>query len=209
MVGIVFYLICDISIIQLNKGIKMEFERENVDYTPLALTYRNRGLVGVKGWRYIPYVVEILACRELKIKNRAIADWLNTIVHHDILLTNNTLISYISEWKIKGFLNEIDRRDIDNAKKKIQKMARKNGEGMHWNEQNVSENQIEIAEKIAEANEKLTFSVIDLLKEISKTIPNLNDSDRTFCKNFYDEHKNKLSLEGMRNEIIGEFVKKM
>lgn len=187
----------------------MEVVRAEVDYSQLSAVYKNRSFVGMKGWRYYPFVIEILALRELKVKNRAIADWLNTIVTHEIILNNNTLVAYISSWKTTGMLDGISRELIDEAKTKIQRLARTNSENLNWIEEKFDEVQNKSIKETAENNEKFGFSILDLLKEISKTTPNLSDEEKKFCKSFYDEHKNKLSLEGMRNEIIGEFVKKM
>lgn len=187
----------------------MEVVRAEVDYSKLSVVYKNRCFTEMKGYRYYPFVVEILALRELKVKNRAIADWLNTIVIHDIILNNNTLVAYISSWKTTGMLDGISRELIDEAKTKIQKLARTNDEKLNWIEEKFDETHRKSLQETAEKNAKFGFSVIDLMKEVSKTIPNLSDEEKKICKNFYDEHKNKLSLDGMRNEIIGEFVKKM
>lgn len=97
----------------------MEFERAQVDYKTLVPVFKNRALVGMKGWRYFPYVVEILALRSLGVKHRAIADWLNTIVVADIPLTNQALSSYLSLWKTGKLLDSITKKDIDDVAKKI------------------------------------------------------------------------------------------
>lgn len=102
----------------------MEFERAQVDYTKLVPVYKNRALTGMKGWRYFPYAVEILALRKLGVKHRAIADWLNTIVVADIPVTNQALSSYLSLWKNGKLLDSITRKDIDDAVKKIQDESR-------------------------------------------------------------------------------------
>ena len=102
----------------------MEFERAKVDYKTLVPVFKNRALVGMKGWRYFPYVVEILALRSLGVKHRAIADWLNTIVVADIPLTNQALSSYVSLWKTGKLLESITKKDIDEVAKIIKDESR-------------------------------------------------------------------------------------
>ena len=97
----------------------MEFERAQVDYKTLVPIFKNRALVGMKGWRYFPYVVEILALRSLGVKHRAIADWLNTIVVADVPVTNQALSSYLSLWKSGRLLESISPKQIDEVAKKI------------------------------------------------------------------------------------------
>jgi len=102
----------------------MEFERAQVDYKTLVPVFKNRALVGMKGWRYFPYVVEILALRSLGVKHRAISDWLNTIVPADVPLTNQALSSYLSLWKSGKLLESITKKDIDEVAKKIKDESR-------------------------------------------------------------------------------------
>lgn len=104
----------------------MNIERAEVDYNSLLPVFKNRNLTGIKGWRYLPYVVEIMALRRLKVKHRCIADWLNRVVIYEVPINNNALSSYLSIWKTSNILDQVTERDIDDACKKIARVVKGN-----------------------------------------------------------------------------------
>jgi hypothetical protein len=104
----------------------MNIERAEVDYKTLVPVFKNRGLTGIKGWRYLPYIVEILALRKLNVKHRVIAEWLNHVVVCEVPLNNNSLSTYLCLWKKSNILDQVSEKDIDEACKKIQKESKNN-----------------------------------------------------------------------------------
>lgn len=74
----------------------------------LVDNFENRKIVNVPGYKFFPFVVEILAMRKLGMKHRQIADMLNQKVKPEKPLTNQSLSNLVSRWKASGLLLGLD-----------------------------------------------------------------------------------------------------
>lgn len=65
----------------------------------------------IPGYRYLPYLTEILALRVAGVKHRVIADWLNVKTReagNPYVITKDTLANLISRWKKMGLIAVVD-----------------------------------------------------------------------------------------------------
>jgi len=88
-------------------------DEENVSVDELFSLVKRNTFAGVRGYRYMPYVKEILALRVLGVKHRVIADWLNVKTKEQgspYIITRDTLANLISYWKKTGII------DVDDSK---------------------------------------------------------------------------------------------
>lgn len=88
-------------------------EEINISVDELFALVKRNTFAGVRGYRYMPFLKEILALRVLGVKHRVIADWLNVKTKEQgspYIITRDTLANLISYWKKSGII------DVDDSK---------------------------------------------------------------------------------------------
>ncbi len=223
------YLYC--SCIYLKETI---MENKQLDLELVASFYRKRKIASIPGYRYYEHLPVILAMRELGIKHRIIADYLNVVVvNSPNKITNTVLCAYISKWKQHGLIN-IHKRDVKELADKIVAtelgakvlpsvaeivIEKKTNEINKWSEQGSFAEPVkeevdpfaisipvdEKTEEVSEIVEEKRLNIIEFMKAVEKKLGRvMSESEKELAKNHYNDPFNQNLIAN--DVLVSSFI---
>lgn len=207
-------------------------EQKQLDLELVASFYRKRKIASIPGYRYFEHLPVILAMRELGLKHRIIADYLNVVVvSSPTKITNTVLCSYISKWKKAGLIT-VPKRDVKELAEKIvatelgakvlpdvmvelnsvNKLPKLNEQGQSSEipKEEVDPFAVNIPvedkkEKVSEQVEEKRLNIIEFMKAVEKKLDRtMNDNEKELAKTHYNDPFNQNLIAN--DVLVNSFV---
>lgn len=201
-------------------------ENKQLDLELVASFYRKRKIASIPGYRYYEHLPVILAMRELGIKHRIIADYLNVVVvNSPNKITNTVLCAYISKWKQHGLIN-IHKRDVKELADKIVAtelgakvlpsvaeivIEKKTNEINKLSDSQFEETQkfddpfaITLVNNVGEDDNKVEkVNILEFMKLVSKGFDReLTDHEKSVVKSYYQQNSDLLAKDQLISSCI-------